>query len=201
MNDFIFFGILIFSIIIHEVAHGLVALWYGDDTAEKMGRITLNPIPHIDILGSIVLPLLLVLTHAPILLGWAKPVPINPNNFSNKRWGELWVSLAGPLSNIILIIIFALPLWLNLNLDLSTQKILFTGVSINLVLAIFNLFPIPPLDGSKILYSLLPDKYSYKVKIFMEKNQFIFFIAFILIITETEFFNNILLWILKLLNI
>ncbi len=152
--------ILLFSVIIHEVMHGVVALKFGDHTAEKAGRLTLNPIPHIDLFGTILLPALLIFTGSPILFGWAKPVPVNPLNFSNLRKGELFVSMAGILSNFGLALLAALIYHL-LNAMPQTfpaivGSLLRFTISINLVLGIFNLFPIPPLDGSKILLSQLP---------------------------------------------
>lgn len=152
--------ILLFSVIIHEVMHGLVALKFGDHTAERAGRLTLNPLPHIDLFGTILLPGLLILTGSPILFGWAKPVPVNPLNFSNLRRGELMVSAAGILANFGLAIAAALIFHFLNALPQTFPALLgsllrFT-VLINLVLGIFNLFPIPPLDGSKILLSQLP---------------------------------------------
>ena len=152
--------ILLFSVILHEVMHGLVAKKFGDRTAEAAGRLTLNPIPHIDPIGTILLPGLLLLTGAPILFGWAKPVPVNPLNFSNLRRGELMVSAAGILANFSLAILAAL-IYQILNAMPQTFPVLVGSllrfaVMINLILAIFNLFPIPPLDGSKILLSQLP---------------------------------------------
>ncbi|TSC88240.1 MAG: Uncharacterized protein G01um10147_145 [Microgenomates group bacterium Gr01-1014_7] len=152
--------ILLFSVIVHEVMHGLVALKFGDRTAANAGRLTLNPIPHIDLFGTILLPGLLILTGSPILFGWAKPVPVNPLNFSRIRKGELFVSAAGILANFTLAIAAALLYHL---LDaipfvfpaLVGSLLRYTMV-INLVLGVFNLFPIPPLDGSKILLSQLP---------------------------------------------
>ena len=152
--------ILLFSVIIHEVMHGVVALRFGDHTAERAGRLTLNPIPHIDLFGTVLLPALLIFTGSPILFGWAKPVPVNPLNFSNLRRGELFVSAAGILANFGLAIAAALIFHLLNALPQTFPTIVgsllrFT-VLINLVLGIFNLFPIPPLDGSKILLSQLP---------------------------------------------
>ncbi len=152
--------ILLFSVIVHEVMHGLLALKFGDHTAETAGRLTLNPIPHIDLIGTILLPALLLLTSSPILFGWAKPVPVNPLNFSNIRKGELFVSAAGILSNFALAITAAIIYHILAALPQTFPYILgallrFT-VLINLMLGIFNLFPIPPLDGSKILLSQLP---------------------------------------------
>ena len=142
--------------------HGVVALKFGDHTAERAGRLTLNPIPHIDLFGTILLPALLIFTGSPILFGWAKPVPVNPLNFSNLRRGEFLVSAAGILANFSLAIAAAL-IYHFLNALPQTfpaivGSLLRFTVLINLVLGIFNLFPIPPLDGSKILLSQLPYK-------------------------------------------
>jgi Zn-dependent protease len=147
--------VLLFSVIIHEVAHGYVALLNGDPTARMLGRITLNPVPHIDMLGTIILPLLLLVSHAGIIFGWAKPVPVNPLNYRNYRWGELAVSAAGAVSNLLLAAIFSVILRLGLT-NPGLMQLAYFGVSINIFLALFNLIPIPPLDGSHILALLLP---------------------------------------------
>ncbi len=147
--------VLFFSVIIHEISHGYIALLNGDPTAKLYGRLTLNPIPHIDPVGTILVPALLFLSHSGIFFGWAKPVPVNPSNFRNFRIGELSVSAAGPLSNFFLAFVFAqlLP-WTQHN----PGFFLFCkyGVIINLYLMLFNLIPIPPLDGSKVVMPLLP---------------------------------------------
>jgi Zn-dependent protease len=147
--------VLLFSVVVHEVAHGYVALLNGDPTAKMLGRLTLNPVPHIDLVGTILVPVLLMISHAGILFGWAKPVPVNPLNYRNYRWGEFAVSAAGPLSNLVLASIFAMLVRLNLSNPGLVQLIYF-GVSINIILALFNLIPIPPLDGSHVLSILLP---------------------------------------------
>jgi Zn-dependent protease len=147
--------VLLFSVIVHEVAHGYVALLNGDPTARMLGRITLNPVPHIDPIGTILLPLLLLITHSPILFGWARPVPVNPRNYRNYRWGEISVSAAGALSNLALAVVFAGLLHLGGG-NLGFTQMAFFGVKINIILALFNLIPIPPLDGSHILAILLP---------------------------------------------
>ncbi len=149
--------VFLFAVIVHEVAHGYVALLNGDPTARIMGRITLNPGPHIDPIGSILIPGLLLLSHSGILFGWAKPVPVNPLNFRNYRRGELTVSAAGPLSNLALAVVFAYLLRLDLG-NVGVMKMASFGVSINIFLALFNLIPIPPLDGSHILSILLPSE-------------------------------------------
>jgi Zn-dependent protease len=154
--------ILIFSAIVHEVSHGLMAEKLGDDTAREEGRITLNPIPHIDPFGSILLPLVLLLAHSPVIFGAAKPVPVNFNNLRNPKSGMALVSLAGPLANFILAIILVLPLKFGFTNSIATP-ILYQAILINIVLGVFNLIPIPPLDGSKILASLGSDRFMYTI--------------------------------------
>ncbi|MFA5744645.1 MAG: site-2 protease family protein [Candidatus Paceibacterota bacterium] len=150
--------ILILSVIAHEVAHGYAANSLGDPTARLAGRLTLNPIPHIDLMGSIVLPALLVFTQSPILFGWAKPVPYNPYNLSNPRWGETLVAIAGSATNILLAIIFGLIVRFGaaLGLDPAMLSLAATIAFINLFLGLFNLIPFPPLDGFTALRSALP---------------------------------------------
>lgn len=147
--------VLLFSIVVHEVAHGYVALLNGDPTARMLGRITLNPVPHIDPVGTIILPLLLLFSQAGIIFGWAKPVPVNPLNYRNYRWGEFAVSAAGPISNLVLAAIFSIMLRMGLA-NPGLMQLAYFGVSINIFLALFNLVPIPPLDGSHILALFLP---------------------------------------------
>lgn len=153
--------ILLLSVIIHEVAHGLAARYFGDTTAQKAGRLTLNPIPHIDPVGTILVPLISMFSQTGIIIGWAKPVPVNPLNFSNLRMGEFLVSAAGVGSNFLLAILAAI-LYHILNPVLGFNSIFIQlfifMVKINLLLGIFNLLPIHPLDGSKILMSQLPYK-------------------------------------------
>lgn len=150
--------IVVFSIILHEVAHGFMADALGDPTARYAGRLTLNPLPHIDPVGSVIIPGLLALTHSPFLIGWAKPVPYNPYNLRNQRWGEALVAIAGPLTNIVLAILLGLLIRFAGAIALP-QGILAAvayGCILNIVLALYNLIPLPPLDGSKILRSVLP---------------------------------------------
>jgi len=180
----IIFGliVLVFSIIIHEVAHGAMAEKLGDKTARDMGRITLNPIKHIDFFGSIIVPLFLVIAKSSMLIGWAKPVPINPYVLRDRKYGQAKVALAGPLANIFVALIFAfilrvVPFGSSLfyqNLEMILQEI----VWINLLLAFFNLVPIPPLDGSHILFAFLPEKYN-EVKDFLNQFGIFFLIGFI----------------------
>jgi Zn-dependent protease len=177
--------VLLFSVIIHELAHGYVAASLGDPTAKYEGRLTLNPLRHLDPFGSIILPILLFVATAgqgPIF-GWAKPVPINPYNFRDKKYGEIKVSIAGPASNISLAIIFGLILrflpqtLLVMNPGITT--VLSYIVFINIWLAVFNLIPVPPLDGSWILFSFLPEKFYY-VKNFLRQYGIVILIFLIL---------------------
>lgn len=156
MEFLIAIGIVILSIIFHEVAHGYVANWLGDPTAKLQGRLTLNPISHIDPIGSVLVPGILALSGTPFLIGWAKPVPYNPYNLRHGKWGEAAVAFAGPATNILIAIAFAILFRLGF---LATPALVQVGVLVimaNLVLAIINLIPIPPLDGSKIVKALLP---------------------------------------------
>ncbi len=157
--DAIFYiAILIMSVVVHEVSHGFMAERYGDPTARHAGRLTLNPIKHLDMFGSILLPTLLVLSKAGFVFGWAKPVPYNPDNLSDRKWGEIAVASAGVLANFLIAIIFGLIIRFSLGSVDSTPFFFITStiVIVNLALGIFNLVPIPPLDGSKILFALLP---------------------------------------------
>jgi Zn-dependent protease len=148
--------VLIFSVILHEVAHGYMANWLGDPTARLQGRLTLNPLKHIDPVGSIVLPALLVITRSPILIGYAKPVPYNPYNLPGK-YDEVLVAGSGPATNIILALIFGLSIrFFGGMLDQNLLTAFATITYINMLLALFNLIPVPPLDGSKVLSGILP---------------------------------------------
>jgi Zn-dependent protease len=170
----IWFVIFLLSLSIHEAAHAWTAEMFGDSTGRYLGRVTLNPIPHIDIVGTIIFPLVAVL--GPLLsgggsfpmFGWAKPVPFNPNKLRDRRWGEIGIALAGPFSNLLLAIIFFVLLKVVFFSSLISpetfgeyaapaKKMLVTGLTLNIVLAVFNLLPIPPLDGSHVLRNLLPD--------------------------------------------
>lgn len=171
--------ILVISVTIHEFAHGITALWQGDPTAKLAGRLTINPIRHIDIVGSIIVPFICVLLPGSLVLGWAKPVPINPYNFRNKRFGEAIVAFAGPLSNLIIALI--LGLFLRTQLEILSQNLvdlLVITVYMNLILAVFNLVPLPPLDGSKILYSVFPDSFGRFIRN-IEKYGLVFTLIFI----------------------
>ncbi len=153
----VIFGSLILSAVLHEVMHGMTALYLGDDTAKLMGRLTLNPIKHIDPFTTILLPLLLVLSGLPPLAA-AKPVPFNPNNLDYDEYGEALVGIAGPLTNLALAIVSGL--WIRFVIGIESgvaYEIMFTFMIVNLSLFVFNLIPFPPLDGSRILYAFAPE--------------------------------------------
>lgn len=162
--DIIIFQIiaLIFSAIIHEYMHGWMAFQLGDPTAKEAGRLTMNPIPHIDPIGSIFLPGLLVLSGAGIVFGWAKPVPFNPYNLRDQKYGGAKVAIAGPLGNLITALFFGLILRFAPITSPIFAAFLVIIVQINLLLMIFNLVPIPPLDGSKVIMPFLPHNIQVK---------------------------------------
>lgn len=189
--------ILVFSAVIHEFAHGWMANHLGDPTAKYMGRLTLNPIPHIDLLGSIVIPLMLILSNAGIIIGWAKPVPYNPHNLKNQRNGPALVGVAGPASNLLLALIFGIIVRIMSAEGMFPNFIpLFEIiVYINILLAVFNLIPISPLDGSKLLFSFLP--YSmHKLQETMERNGLLFLLLFIMFGLEIVRFIAAFLFVL-----
>lgn len=175
--------VLLFSVIVHEVMHGVAAKYFGDHTAEHMGRLTLNPIPHIDPIGTIFIPLiLLVTTGGQMMFGWAKPVPVNPLNFSNLRAGEFFTSFAGIAANLTLAIVSGIlfRIAFSMNAPELFLEIFEFGTRINLLLAFFNLIPIPPLDGSKMLLSQLSLKAALS---FQKLDQFGFLLLIALIYT------------------
>lgn len=157
--EFIFqIAILILSVVIHEVSHGYSAYLLGDRTAYYQGRLSMNPVRHLDPVGSFLVPLIFY-SFGGFILGWAKPVPYNPFNLKNQRWGEAIVAFAGPLSNILIALVFGLMIRFVYPLAVFPESFFVIAqfvVLINIILAIFNLVPIPPLDGSKILFSVLP---------------------------------------------
>jgi len=190
--------ILIFSIVIHEIAHGAVAYHLGDPTAKYAGRLTLNPLKHLDPIGSVFLPFVLVLIKSPILFGWAKPVPINPYNFRDQKYGSLKVSLAGPAANLLIALFFGLILrFVHLPIAFTGfNSMLFYIVYINILLAVFNLLPVPPLDGSHILFTFLPSSL-IKIKIFLE--QFGFFILIFIIFFAFSWIAAVINWLFYLI--
>ena len=191
--------ILIFSVILHEVSHGYAAEVLGDPTARLSGRLTLNPLPHIDIMGSIVLPALFVLTGSPVVFGWAKPVPYNPVNIRGTAWkdryGGALVAAAGPAVNILLAVIFGVLIRLHVFDPVMIQFFL-TVVIINISLAVFNLIPIPPLDGHHILAALLP--YDLRQK-YMELYRYSFILMFIVAFVLWQFVSPAVLFLVKII--
>lgn len=166
----LYFIPFLFALCFHEFAHGFVAKMRGDNTAETMGRLTLNPIPHMDIIGTLVLPLTAIIFATPIFFGWAKPVPVNPRNFKTPRTDMFWVALAGPLSNILLAVLgtIGMALVARYMMGMASAKallnILDVFIVINLFLAIFNIIPLHPLDGGKVLARFLPAHINYKLE-------------------------------------
>lgn len=198
MDVILFVAILVFSVVIHEYFHGWAADQLGDPTAKNLGRLTLNPIVHFDPIGSFLVPLFLILFKFPPF-GWAKPVPYNPNNLRNQRRDPALVAIAGPLANLLIAIIFGLCMRLALVINIPSKALLLTAfeavVVVNLILALFNLLPIPPLDGSKLLFAVLPAR-AYKIKSFLEK--YGFFIVLVIIFVP-ELFEQFILpvyWLL-----
>jgi Zn-dependent protease len=153
--------IIIFSAVIHEVMHGVAADYLGDKTARYAGRLTLNPIPHLDPFGSVILPVVLALSGSPIFFGYAKPVPYNPYNLRPGRFSEAIVAGAGPASNLAIALVFGLIIRLGI-LPVDISSIVFLIVVVNIMLFLFNLIPIPPLDGSKVIEALLPHGLQYR---------------------------------------
>ncbi len=191
MEQIIFIVILIGSVVIHELAHGYTADALGDPTPSLAGRLTLNPLAHLDPFGSVILPALLIFSGVPFVFGWAKPVPFNPNYLKSKRWGGAIVALAGPLSNLVLAGIFALLL------KLAPLSIVMTNffegiVMVNIVLAVFNLVPLPPLDGHHILFAALGNRF-LELQNFLKKYSFIFLVLFIFF--GWKYLNPIFVWL------
>ena len=194
-------AVIIFSVIIHEVMHGVAADSLGDPTARYAGRLTLNPIPHLDMFGSIILPILCALSPGGFLFGWAKPVPYNPYNlFRAPRWGEAIVAAAGPASNLALALIGGLLIRLQLFPDIA--GVLMYIVAINISLMVLNLIPVPPLDGSKILSSVLPKSLGYDaLRDRMEQNPFLGFgIVLLIIIMFGNAFGNLVFGIARAIS-
>ncbi|MEK7574424.1 MAG: site-2 protease family protein [Patescibacteria group bacterium] len=176
--------VLYASLVIHEVSHGLAAYKLGDPTAKLAGRLSFNPLKHIDPFGTVILPLSLVLFNSPFIICYAKPVPFNPNNFRDVKRGTILTGLAGPLSNMTLAIIFGLLIRLlsfSGLLSFNLLSLLSIIVFINVLFALFNLAPFPPFDGHHLVFSLLPDKF-YRFKNFLEKNYLFLTLAWIVFI-------------------
>lgn len=198
--DFIFsIIILIMSVVVHEVSHGYMAYFFGDPTAKFAGRLTLNPLRHLDINGSVIVPTITYMLTG-FIFGWAKPVPYNPYNLKNAKVGEPMVALAGPLSNFLVAIIFSLLIRFSGELGIASGSFISAAgliVFINLLLGIFNLIPIPPLDGSKVLFGILPYRLVY-VREFLEKNYL--WLIFLFIFVLWKFFVPIIYLLFSLLT-
>lgn len=180
-NAIFYIAVLIMSVVIHEISHGFMAEYFGDKTARHAGRLTLNPIKHLDLFGSILLPAFLVLTKAGFLFGWAKPVPYNPYNLSDRKWGTIAVASAGVMANFFIAILFGLMLRFSVGFDVPPEFYFIVSaiVVVNLALGIFNLVPIPPLDGARIFTSFLPESMSRTIEVF-EQYSIILLIIFVI---------------------
>lgn len=201
VNFLIVLPIIIFSVIVHENAHGIAAFLLGDKTAKNAGRLSLNPIKHIDPFGSVLLPLILAFTGMPIF-GYAKPVPINPRYFKDQRRGMMLTAAAGPASNLLTAAFFAQLYKFIVPLSLYSQILSFV-VLINVVLAVFNLLPIPPLDGSKVLAGFIPSsmlKSYYRFEYFAER-YFILIFLLIMFVWPSLLLKVLLLFINPILKI
>jgi Zn-dependent protease len=194
--------VLIFSAILHEIAHGLVAEKLGDPTARLLGRITLNPVPHIDPIMSLLLPMILILTGSPIIIGGAKPVPVDPFNLREPKKDMALVSMAGPLTNFL--IAFIVALFYNFASPFITDpfilRFIFLVVQLNLLLGIFNLLPIPPLDGSKVVAIFLPDETAEKFLSLGRYGLFIIILIFLSPIPLMQILRNAIISMMQLLG-
>lgn len=199
--------VLILSIIAHEVAHGYAANSLGDPTARLAGRLTLNPLPHIDLMGSIIIPALLVFTGSPILFGWAKPVPYNPYNLKNQRWGEALVALAGSATNVFLALIFGLMVRFSpiIGFDQTMLSLAATIAFINLFLGLFNLIPFSPLDGFTALRAALPwhlssglNRLEHRIRGTGALSLILFLLIFSYVFAEP--FYNLVSWLFNLIT-
>ncbi len=199
MNDSIFIFqiiILIMSVVIHELSHGYMAELLGDPTPRLQGRLTLNPLKHLELFGSFLVPILTSLTG--FTFGWAKPIEWNPYNVKNKRIGEILISIAGPASNLFIAIVFGLVVRIFGNeLPASFIQISVYVILINIVLAVFNMIPLPPLDGSKVLFSLLPPSMN-NIRVTLERYSIFFFL--ILIFVLWRFVEPIIPYIFKVIT-
>lgn len=195
-------AILIMSVVIHEVSHGYAALFFKDQTAKMAGRLTLNPIKHLDPVGSVLVPILLIVSHSPFPFGWARPVPINERNLVGGRKALILVAAAGVLANFLVAIIFGIFIRIMVIAGFQNQAFLYISSIIvlsNIGLAIFNLIPVPPLDGSKILLSLLPARMFSFIR-FVESYAMILVILLIIVLWKFDFISPIIVFLFQLLT-
>ncbi len=197
MEIIVLIAVLIFSIMIHEISHGLAALWQGDWTAQQAGRLTLNPAKHLDPFGSFIVPFFLIISQIGVVFGWAKPVPYNPYNLRDQKYGPAIVGLAGPLSNLLLALFAGILMRLFLVMGISSSSFIFVPlfffIQINILLMIFNLLPIPPLDGSKLLFTFLP--ISEHTKQLLEQYGFVFLLIFLFLFSSA--FSSVVIAIMR----
>lgn len=190
--------VILYSVTIHEVSHGLMANSLGDSTAKNLGRLSLNPLKHLDPFGSVLLPFFLYITTG-FAFGYAKPVPYNPNNLNDKKYGPVKVAIAGPLSNLVLALLFGFSLRFMPDV-FSTSLVpeLFSRIVImNLVLAVFNMFPVPPLDGHWLLMTFLPARFN-ALKVYIYKNSFFIFPIFLIIFMF--YVSPLIYWLFRLIT-
>lgn len=203
MAIFLSLVVLILSVIAHEVAHGYTADSLGDPTARLSGRLTMNPLPHIDPMGSVIIPALLVFSGSSLLFGWAKPVPYNPYNLRGKRWGETFVALAGSATNLLLALIFGLIVRFGeADLPAAAISLAATITFVNLFLGFFNLIPFPPLDGFTVLRSALPWHLSVGLQRFEQQIRSVSILSLILFLFVFSLvlsgpFVNFIIWIFR----
>ncbi len=197
--------VLVFSAILHEISHGFVAEKLGDPTARLAGRLTLNPLKHLDPFGSVILPLLLSLLPGGIIFGWAKPVPYNPFNLKNPEKGAALIALAGPASNLLIAAVLSVVYRLIPFVAAGNQALLITGdlisavVLINIVLGIFNLVPIPPLDGAKVILPLIPDRAGNFKRFFYDQNQYGWLLLIVFVFIGLPLISPVILGLYHLL--
>lgn len=204
--------ILIFSVVIHEMAHGWVALKCGDTTARDLGRLTLNPVPHIDFFGSILVPLFSILATGRVLIAWAKPVPVDPRNFSHYKRDDSLVTAAGPISNLLVAFMCSVMVVLFYYIkaggntaegSMSSEFIQFmlkmfgAGIFLNVTLAVFNLIPVPPLDGSHIFSHLLPDEMAFRYRQIGFFGIFIIILLFNYVPAFSQIFFSVVLFVTR----
>ena len=199
--DFLFaIAVLIMSVVLHEISHGYVAYILGDSTAKYAGRLTLNPLKHLDLFGSVIIPIFTYLAGG-FILGWAKPVPFNPYNLKNQKWGPAIVGIAGPATNFLVLLVFGLALRFSNYISFlpaSFFQIAATVSLINAMLMVLNLVPIPPLDGSRVLQAFLPYRWQ-NIQYVLERYSFFFVLIFIFFIWP-RFFLPIVLNLFKLIT-